>query len=219
MKIGIFGGSFNPLHYGHLRAAEEVEQKFMLDKIIFIPANAVSNKNEILLAPEKRLEMINIAIKNNKKFESSDIEIKRGGFSYSYDTAIQLQKIYPGGELYFIVGTDAFCDIKNWKKGDEIFDIINFIVVSRNDARAGADIKNLIKFAGFLPDKFKEAIGMDYSQNKIITLKNKFIYFLKITRLDISSTSLRNNFKNNISNLFLLPNEVINYIINNKLYK
>ncbi len=215
MKIGIFGGTFNPVHFGHLRAAEEVAQTF-LNKVVFIPTNITSNKKMPEINPEKRIEMINIAIKNHKKFEASDIEIKRGGFSYSYDTIVQLKKIYPSDELYFIAGMDTYFDMRNWKNAGEIFDKINFIVVNRSNKKS--DLKNLIKLIDFLPDKLKEGIRVDYTENRLITDKNRFIYFFKITRLDISSTDIRNNFKNNISNLFLLPNEVINYIINNKLY-
>lgn len=215
MKIGIFGGTFNPVHFGHLRAAEEVAQTF-LNKVVFIPTNITSNKKMPEINPEKRMEMINIAIKNHKKFEASDIEIKRGGFSYSYDTIVQLEKIYPLDELYFIAGMDTYFDMRNWKNAGEIFDKINFIVVNRSNKKF--DLKNLIKLIDFLPDKLKEGIRIDYTENRLITDKNRFIYFFKITRLDISSTDIRNNFKNNISNLFLLPNEVINYIINNKLY-
>ncbi len=216
MKIGIFGGTFNPVHFGHLRAAEEVAQSF-LNKIIFIPTNLTSNKKTVALSAEKRMEMLNIAIKNNKKFEVSDIEIKRGGYSYSYDTIVQLEKIYSSDELYFIVGMDAYSGVKNWKNAEGIFDKINFIVVNRSNKKFSQ--KKLIKLIDFLPDKLKEGVKIDYKENKLITSKNKFIYFFKISRLDISSTVIRDNFKNNISNLFLLPNEVINYIINNKLYK
>ncbi|MHB8231310.1 MAG: nicotinate-nucleotide adenylyltransferase [bacterium] len=215
MKIGIFGGTFNPVHFGHLRAAEEAAQRF-LDKVIFIPTNITSNKKTEELFPEKRLEMLNIALKNHKKFEVSDIEIKRGGISYSYDTIALLEKMYPFDELYFIAGIDTYFDIKNWKKGNEILDKINFLAVSRSSIKFG--LKNLVKLISFLPDKLKEGVRIDYDENRLITPKNKFIYFLQITRLDISSTTIRNNFKNNISNLFLLPNDVINYIINNKLY-
>jgi nicotinate-nucleotide adenylyltransferase len=216
MKIGILGGTFNPVHYGHLRAAEEAAQKFLLDKIIFIPANITSNKKTASLDPEKRMEMLNIAIKNHKKFESSDIEIKRGGFSYSIDTVVQLEKIYPSDELYFIAGIDAYADIKNWKNGAEILDKINFIIADRRGIKVG--IKDLVKVIDFLPDELKKGVKVDRENNRLVTPQNKFIYFTEITRLDISSTDIRNNFKNNISNLFLLPNEVINYIINNKLY-
>ncbi|HEC25351.1 MAG TPA: nicotinate (nicotinamide) nucleotide adenylyltransferase [bacterium] len=216
MKIGIFGGTFDPIHYGHLRAAEETAERLKLDKVIFVPTNITSDKKETLLKPEKRLKMINIAIKSRERFEASDIEIKRGGFSYSYDTIVQLKYIYPQDELYFIVGVDTYLGIKNWKNGKKIFDIINFIIVSRACKEPG--LNNLTKLKNFLPDELKNGIISDYTENRLITSKNKFIYFLKITGLDISSTDIRNNFKNNVSNLFLLPNEVINYIINNKSY-
>ncbi|MDA8158553.1 MAG: nicotinate-nucleotide adenylyltransferase [Deltaproteobacteria bacterium] len=215
MKIGIFGGTFNPVHFGHLRAAEEVSQTF-LDKVVFIPTNITSNKKMTGIVPEHRMKMLNMAIKNNKKFESSDIEIRRGGFSYSYDTVVQLQKIYPSDELYFIAGMDAYLDVKSWKNAEEIFDKINFLVVNRSNKKSG--LKNLIKLIQFLPDKLKEGVKLDYGENRLILGNNRFVYFLKITRMDISSTEIRKNFKNNVSNLFLLPNEVINYIIKNKLY-
>ncbi len=214
MRIGIFGGTFNPVHYGHLRAAEEAAVKF-LDKVVFVPAHITLDKVPAQAVNSKlRLEMINIAIKDNRKFESSDIEIKRGGISYSYDTVVQFKKMYPGDELYFIVGEDAYKHIKSWKNASAILNEINFIVVSRSKL----GFKNLAKLAGFLPDNLKENIVIDYNGNRFAMHRNIAVYFLKITVLDISSTDIRNNFKNNISNLFLLPNEVIKYIINNKLY-
>ncbi len=215
MKIGIFGGTFNPIHYGHLRAAEEIAQNF-LERVIFVPTNITSNKEKISQSPKKRLEMINIAINNHKKFGVSDIEMKRGGISYSYDTIIQFKKLYPNDDLYFIIGMDAYFDLKNWKNGEFLFDMVNFIVINRNNIRFNP--KNLIKLTSFLPNKIKGGINIDHKNKRFITSKNKYINFFQITRMDISSTIIRNNFKKNISNLYLLPKDVINYIINNKMY-
>ena len=215
MKIGIFGGTFNPIHYGHLRAAEEIAQNF-LERVIFVPTNITSNKEKISQSPKKRLEMINIAINNHKKFGVSDIEMKRGGISYSYDTIIQFKKLYPNDDLYFIIGMDTYFDLKNWKNGEFLFDMVNFIVINRNNIKFNP--KNLIKLTSFLPDKIKDGINIDHKNKRFITSKNKYINFFQITRMDISSTIIRNNFKKNISNLYLLPKDVINYIINNKMY-
>ncbi len=215
MKIGIFGGTFNPIHYGHLRAAEEIAEKF-LDKVIFVPTNITSHKNiNDNIHPEKRLEMINIAIKEDERFGSSDVEIKRGGFSYSYDTVVQFKKKYKGDKLYFIVGADTYADVKNWKNAEAVLGAIDFIVVGR--PKYG--FKNIVKLIDFLPDNLKEDVNVDLNQNSLTIRQKRSIYFLNTTKLDISSTVIRNNFKNNISNLFLLPNKVINYIINNKLYE
>ncbi|MCL4542607.1 MAG: nicotinate-nucleotide adenylyltransferase [Deltaproteobacteria bacterium] len=215
MNIGIFGGTFNPIHYGHLRAAEEITQNF-LERVIFVPTNITSGKKNISQNPKNRLEMINIAINNHKKFGVSDIEIKSGGISYSYDTVTRLNKLYPNDDLYFIIGMDAYFDLKNWKNGGLLFDMINFIVINRNSVRF--DAKNLIKLASFLPDEVKCGINVDHKNKRFITSKKKYINFFKITRMDISSTIIRGNFKKNISNLYLLPKDVINYIINNKMY-
>ncbi len=215
MNIGIFGGTFDPIHYGHLRAAEEITQNF-LEKVIFVPTNITSNKEKVPSSPQERLEMIKIAINDHKKFTVSDIEIKRGGISYSYDTVIQFKKLYPDDDLYFIIGMDAYFDLKNWKNGELLFDMINFIVINRNNIRFNP--KNLIKLTSFLPDGIKGQIDLDHKNKRFITPKNRYINFLKITRMDISSTIIRNNFKKNISNLYLLPKDVINYIINKKMY-
>ena len=215
MKIGIFGGTFNPVHYGHLRAAEEIAEKF-LDEVIFVPTNITSNKNiEAEADPQKRLEMIKIAIKDEQKFKASDIEIKRGGFSYSYDTITEFKKKYKEDDLYFIVGADAFAGLKNWKNAEEILKTINFIVAGR--PKYG--FKNLVKLIDYLPDNLKENAEADLKDGKIVIDGKRAVYFFNTAKLDISSTVIRNNFKNNISNLFLLPNGVINYIINNKLYE
>lgn len=215
MKIGIFGGTFNPIHYGHLRAAEEIAQNF-LERVIFVPTNITSNKEKVSQSSKKRLEMINIAINNHKKFGVSDIEIKRDGISYSYDTIVQLKKLYPNDDLYFIIGMDAYFDLKNWKNGELLFDMINFIVINRNNLIFNPN--NLIKLTSFLPDKIKDEINIEHKNKRFITSKNKYINFFKITRMDISSTIIRNNFKKNISNLYLLPKDVINYIMNNEMY-
>ncbi|MCL4321445.1 MAG: nicotinate-nucleotide adenylyltransferase [Deltaproteobacteria bacterium] len=215
MKTGIFGGTFNPIHYGHLRAAEEITQNF-LEKVIFVPTNITSNKGKVPSNPKNRLEMINIAINGRKKFAVSDIEIKRGGISYSYDTIIQFNKLYPNDDLYFIIGMDSYFDLKNWKNGELLFDMINFIVINRNNIKFNP--KELIKLTSFLPDGIKDQINIDHENKRFITSKNKYVNFFKITRMDISSTIIRNNFKKNISNLYLLPKDVINYIINKKVY-
>lgn len=215
MKIGIFGGTFNPIHYGHLRAAEEIAEKF-LDQVIFVPTNITSNKNiDAEAHPQKRLEMAEIAIKGEQKFKVSDIEIKRGGFSYSYDTIVELKKKYKDDDLYFIAGADAFLGLKSWKNAEAILRTIDFIVAGR--PKYG--FKNLVKLIDFLPDNLKEDAEVDLKEEKIVIDEKRAVYFFNTTKLDISSTVIRNNFKNNISNLFLLPNGVINYIIKNKLYE
>ncbi len=215
MNTGIFGGTFNPIHYGHLRACEEVAELMPLDKVIFIPSNITSNKKETVINTQKRLEMVKIATEDNSKFEVSDIEISRGGISFFYDTLRELTSIYRKDNFFFIIGTDAFSGIKNWKNSESLFNtnMTNFIVMNRN-----AHEKNLLNLAEYLPDRIKETAGMDIKNSRIVLSGNKYIYFLNVTRMDISSTKIRNNFKMNRSNLYLLPKKLIDYIICNRLY-
>ncbi|MCM8770924.1 MAG: nicotinate-nucleotide adenylyltransferase [Candidatus Omnitrophica bacterium] len=132
MKIGILGGTFNPIHIGHLILAEQVMEKLSLDKIIFVPTNFPPHKDDgEIIAAKERLKMLKLAIKGNKKFSVSDIEIKRGGKSYTVDTLKELHKIYPKDELYFITGSDLLKYLNEWKDIGDVFQIAKFVVATR----------------------------------------------------------------------------------------
>ncbi|MHB8282379.1 MAG: nicotinate-nucleotide adenylyltransferase [bacterium] len=218
MNIGIFGGSFNPIHFGHLRTCEELIEGMPLDKIIFIPSNITSNKNETAKNSKNRFEMVKIAIKDNPKFETSDIEIKMGGISFSYNTIKELKKKYPDDELFFIIGFEAFTEIRNWKNSPLLFEMTNFIIINR-DIDAKTMYENLAAVAECIPDTVQNKITADIALNRLmISRENKLIILFEVTKLDISSTKIRNNFKKKLSNRFLLPNDIIEYIINNNIY-
>jgi len=132
MRIGILGGSFNPIHNGHLILAKEAKEKLELDKIIFVPTNLAPHKdNSNLAAAADRMEMIKLAIAGSRDLEVSDIEIKRGGRSYTIDTVKEFKKIYPGDELYFIIGSDLLNYLDDWKDLGEIIKKIKFVVATR----------------------------------------------------------------------------------------
>lgn len=132
MKIGILGGTFNPIHIGHLILAEEVREKLELDKIIFVPTYLPAHKNNSDIAPAPaRFTMIKLAIKHNRYFSISDIEIKRNGRSYTIDTINEFKKIYSKDELYFITGSDLLKYLDEWKDLDDILKMVKFIVASR----------------------------------------------------------------------------------------
>jgi nicotinate-nucleotide adenylyltransferase len=132
MKIGILGGTFNPVHIGHLILAEEAREKLGLDKVIFIPANLPPHKDNIDIAdPQARLKMLKLAAKGNKYFAVSDIEIRRSGRSYTIDTIKTLKDKYKGDELYFIIGSDLLKYLEGWKDLSEIFKIVKFIAATR----------------------------------------------------------------------------------------
>lgn len=132
MKIGILGGTFNPIHLGHLILAEEIREKLTLDKIIFVPANLPPHKEGLDVAPcPMRLTMINLAAKGNRYFKVSDTEIKRKGKSYTIDTIREFKRLYPQDELFFIIGSDLLNYLDEWKDLNEITKMVKFVVATR----------------------------------------------------------------------------------------
>jgi nicotinate-nucleotide adenylyltransferase len=132
MKIGILGGTFNPIHIGHLILAEEIREKLGLDRIIFVPPHLPPHKNNSDIAPAcHRYRMIKLAIRKNKYFLASDFEIKRKGLSYTIDTIKEFKKLYPAQELYFISGSDLLKYLDDWKDLSDIIKIVKFIVATR----------------------------------------------------------------------------------------
>lgn len=132
MKIGILGGTFNPIHIGHLILAEEVREKLGLDKIIFVPAYLPPHKDSSDIAPAcHRFSMIKSAIKASRYFSVSDIEIKRDGRSFTIDTLKEFKKIYPRDELYFIIGSDLLRYLDEWKDLSQIIQMVKFVVATR----------------------------------------------------------------------------------------
>ena len=132
MKIGILGGTFNPIHIGHLILAEEVREKLSLDRIIFVPAYLPPHKdNSDIARASLRLAMVKLAIKGNRYFLTSDMEIKRDGRSYTIDTIKEFKRAYQQDELYFIIGSDLFKYLDDWKDLDEIIKIVRFVVATR----------------------------------------------------------------------------------------
>ena len=132
MKIGILGGTFNPIHIGHLILAEEAREKLGLDKIIFVPTYLPPHKdNSDIAAADSRFAMIKLAIEGNRNFEVSDLEIKRNGRSYTIDTIREFKLKYPKDELYFIIGSDLLKYLNEWKDLGEIIKMVKFIVATR----------------------------------------------------------------------------------------
>ncbi len=190
MKIALFGGSFNPIHYGHLILAETARVKFSLDKIIFIPAGIPPHKSHISLAPkEHRLNITKLAIKDNKYFSVSDYELKKEGKSYTYQTIEHFKKIYSKDEIFFLMGIDLLKQIFIWKMKKKILDICKFLVGKRE--KETTDIPSSVL---------------------------KKVYLFDIPVVDISSTLIRKNIKKGHSIKYLTPPEVEKYILKNKLY-
>lgn len=132
MKIGILGGTFNPIHLGHLILAEEAREKLSLDKLIFVPTCIPPHKesSDVALALD-RYKMLRLAVRSNKYFAVSDIEIKRKGPSFTIDTLRALKKVYAQEELYFITGSDLLNYLDDWKDLCEVIEMVKFIVATR----------------------------------------------------------------------------------------
>lgn len=132
MKIGILGGTFNPIHYGHLILGEQVFGQLELDKVIFMPSHISPHKsNHSIISVSHRLHMVELAVKENPNFYVSDIEIKRKGKSYTVDTLRELKQIYKGAQLFFICGSDLISELPSWKNLDEILTMAKFVLAKR----------------------------------------------------------------------------------------
>ncbi len=219
-RIGLFGGTFNPVHYGHLRSAAEVQARFLLDKVCFIPCALPPHKIPSRIADAKdRFEMIKIAVDGYPDFFVSDIELNRQGPSYTIDTVkyFQANQTEPT-VFYFILGLDAFLEIDTWKSFKELFRIIPFIVMARpvSDYRDRED--NLTIILDFINKRI--SAGYSFSErNSCYTHKtNEKVYVFDVTPIDISSTNIRELIKKKEPFSFLVPPGVENYIKNNGLY-
>jgi nicotinate-nucleotide adenylyltransferase len=210
MKVGIFGGTFDPVHIGHLRAAEEIREQYMLDKIYFVPACIPPHKRTLEITdPGLRLTMLKRAIRGNSFLYTSDIEIKNQGVSYSINTVKVFQKRYK--KLYFIIGIDAFLEINTWYNYREIFNYTNFIIMDRPFNRKTpantlfpSDIRKDI-------DRIDEGTFKHASGNEI--------YMQRVTQLDISSTKIRDSARNGKSIKYLVPQRVETFIDKMGLYR
>jgi nicotinate-nucleotide adenylyltransferase len=214
LKIGLFGGTFNPVHFGHLRAAEEIRESFSLDKIIFIPLNLPPHKNiNDVISSHHRFTMLENATKENSTFSVSKIEMERSGKSYSIETIKYfLENFNPPPELFFILGVDAFLDITTWEKYDKLFYLCNFIVMSRSGYQE-------VPLEKILPEDISRDFTYLENMNSYIHVSKHAVHYTKISLLDISSTKIRSNIKSGKSIKYLLSGVAEDYIKQNKLYK
>jgi nicotinate-nucleotide adenylyltransferase len=216
LKLGILGGTFNPIHYGHLAAAEEVSDRLGLHRVLFVPSFIPPHKqDEDIPSVIHRMEMVRLAIADNPLFELSDIEIKRGGMSYTIDTMEALRKTMADAELYFITGLDSFLEIKTWNRWKMLMTLCGFVVLSR----PGYHFQDLSRLE-FMKSAEDEFAALDVGSCKQTVVRTgAYTFFLEMIPLfDISSTDIRRRIKAGRSIKYLLPDEVENYIIKNKLY-
>ena len=218
MRLGIFGGTFNPVHSGHLRTAEEARYKLRLDKVIFVPAGNPPLKERDAVAASHRYAMATLAAASNKDFIVSDLEAVKRGKSYTVYTLQVLLKRYPGDELFFILGSDAFLDIPKWREPEKLTGMTDFIIV----ARPGFSFNAIEGSPYIVPLKSHEGNPMQpsvgaYACYSLVSGRSAFL--VPVTQMDISSSGIRRLVEEKKSIKYLLPASVERYIKKNKLYQ
>ncbi|OQB15763.1 MAG: Nicotinate-nucleotide adenylyltransferase [Firmicutes bacterium ADurb.Bin193] len=198
-KIGVLGGTFDPIHYGHLFIAENAMQVFALDKVMFIPTGIPPHKVMINVTDKQhRFNMVSLAVKSNTCFEVSNIEVAKDTISYTIDTMTELKKLYPNDLFYYIVGADSLYDMASWKNFRKLAKLFEIISINR------------------MTGKFLDVAEI----SKSITEKYGFvIHTLEVPILEISSTEIRRRVQEGLPIKYMLPDNVERYIRKHKLYK
>jgi len=211
-RVGLFGGTFNPIHFGHLRAAVEIRETLALDRVWFIPAHDPPHKEGGHILPvAHRLAMTRLAVRGQRRFAVSDFEATRPEKSYSLYTIRHFRQLLGGDtETYFILGTDAFADITTWHQWETVLEETNFAVMARPGNTLAHPNEAL---PSALAAQYEERAPGHFRREKTE------IVFLPVTQLEISSSDLRHRCHDNLSPAFLTPAPVIAYIEENGLYR
>lgn len=211
-KLGIFGGTFNPVHKAHIDIADQVLRLYGLDKIFFVPAFVSPHKidNQNLASPEHRLKMLEMSLKFSHDLYIDDFEIKKGGPSYTIETLKHFRTVSPS--LYLIIGIDAFQKISEWHEYSKLFEYTHFIVIPRPDHPMPFLDRVLPK--DFFEKYFKTRIPHKEWQHQ----GGYKIFYSDIKSLPISASQVRENVKQGLNVKNLVPKEVQKYIEKTKLY-
>lgn len=214
MKIGLFGGTFDPIHWGHLRSAEEVSETYRLDRVYFIPASLPPHKRGRTTTPAAdRLRMVRLAVARNPRFAVSTVELQRPGLSYSVDTVREFAaKLAKNDALYFIIGLDAFREIGTWKDFREMFSLCHFIVTSR----PGSKESDPLKGTGVA---VKKLFCYDPKKGNYRHQSGHRVHFIELTDIAISASEIRALVRQKQSIRYLLPSPVEQYIKRRGLYR
>ncbi len=220
MKLGLLGGSFNPIHYGHLGIARHARESLPLDQVLFIPTGDPPHKRDGALAPAKdRYEMVRLAIAGDPTFTLSDIEVRRRGKSYSIDTVQELRQQYgPSTDLYFLIGLDAFLDFTSWREPQALLKACRFVVISR----PGQSYRSLVKLS-MLPPLDPRALAQldsgEMNRLEIAIPSGPGILLLPLPPCSTSASDIRQRIKKGMSLANLLPPPVESYILQHRLYQ
>ncbi len=215
MKAGLFGGTFNPFHNGHIEIIQYVKDRYGLEKIFLIPSATPPHKPDINLAPANdRFEMVKQSLKGHENFFVSDKELIRKGPSFTIDTINEFKKEYgPTTLFYLLMGSDAFLDITTWKHKDQIFEAIQIIVMLRGHW------ENYNAIVSFIDENISKGYIFNEQDNTFSHKKKQKIIICKVPKINISSTMIRDRIKNNKSIKDLVPANIEKIIRTKELYK
>lgn len=212
MRIGLLGGSFNPVHHAHLRIAAEAQNACLLDRVIFIPAADPPHKPVAGDIPfECRAKMVAMAIVGRPDFEMSSIEAERGGKSYSIDTIQAFRERFPDDDLFFIIGGDSFLEIGTWHRYDEIFRSCNLVVVERPGCRIADPLE-------VVPAAVRGMFTLNRETGCLTHAAGTMIYFITGSPLDLSSTEIRRRAAAGADITPYVPPDVAAYISQQRIY-
>lgn len=207
---GILGGSFDPVHNGHLYIANECLKILALEKILFIPSRNPPHRESPVANADDRLKLLQLAISSNDKFAINDCELNRDSFSYTYDTLIELKNAFPSTSFFLLLGFDAFAHLAEWYRWKELFNLCHVVVLSRNNQTMDI-FDNKLKI--FVRDRLiTDTTEVEkFSAGKIIKLQ--------LPLLDISSTQIRHYLQSGKKIDDLVPAAVAEYISQHRLYQ
>ncbi len=213
--IGIFGGTFDPVHSGHLRVIVEIIENFDLDKLRVIPCGTPPIKSAAIATPAQRINMLRLAVSNQQNVIIDDIETHRNGPSYTVDTLTEIKEKYPQSPLYLILGTDAFLGLNRWHRWHDILSLAHIIIIHR----PGWNI-NAAESTTRPCEEIITMLNSNLVSDKLTLQQNPTgnIMLFPIRKLDISSSAIRKLIKSGKSPRYLLPQDVLNFITAEQLY-
>ena len=196
--IGIYGGSFDPVHLGHLITAESIKKELNFERLFLLPCCEPVHKNSLHYSSEQRLEMLSLAIKEFPSLEIDTREIDRGGSSYMIETLAEIVKEFKGSTICLIIGMDSFINFKTWKKWDEFAKLVHLIILPRSMNQ--------------LPQKSLDTFDIALDKNHLNNKTSGLLYFSNSELIDISSSDIRGKIASNQNLDGLMPSSIINIL-------
>lgn len=218
MNIGLFGGTFNPIHRCHLQVADQVRQTMGLDRVLFIPAGSPPLKDHALAPAADRMIMTRLATEPYAWADVSSIEVDRPGPSYSVDTVTALRHEHPDDQLFFLVGADAFADILSWREPERLLTLCEFIVMSRPD-HSFESLRLLPLFTYEEPARLRALDRGELSQERVTLSSGARIWLVHVPSCPVSATQVRAAVHKGAPLDALLPEGVRSYILRQRLYR